>query len=165
MSRRESESIAVRRVALAAVASACLACSFAACGGTDDADEIAKVMSALQDDLAERDVEAVCAALGPKPRYQLGTIGHDRKPTTCERDLRDYVAGMEKAALLANRPMPNLRRTPRPRVARVEVDGDRAVAVTRLTGDRLDIPFVKDDGDWKLGDLFVVTGPVRRDLR
>jgi hypothetical protein len=170
VSRREiaRASRGLAAMATAMVAAGVLALVAGACGGGSertDAEQIDEAMATLQEDLADGNVEGVCAALGPKPRYQLGTIGHDRRPTTCERDLRDYVAGIEQAALISQRPVPRLGAGPHPAVVRVEVSGNRATAVTTLEGDRLDIPFVREDGAWKLGDLFVVTGPVRRDLR
>jgi hypothetical protein len=136
-----------------------------ACGGESDAEQISALIGNLQEDFAAERVGAVCAALGERPKIQIGTIGHETRPTTCERDLRKLLGGIDYTAFSRGEPVPDLRRNPKPEVVEVEVSGDSAMAHLSLEGKPLEAPFVKEDGEWKLDDFWIVTGPVRRDLR
>lgn len=140
---------------------AALAATFVVGCGENDAERVAAKIEALQTDLAAGDVAAVCANLAARPQRQIGSVGHDRRPTTCERDLRAFVKQLRTGAELTGAEPFDPRRLRRPQLVRVDVDGDRALARMRLDGQPLDVPFVEEEGRWKLDDLFVVTGPVK----
>lgn len=135
------------------------------CGGDDDENRIRATIDRLQDDFAAERVAAVCDALGERPKAQIGSIGHSRQPTTCERDLRGFFGNLDYRSFSKGEPVPDLRRNPKPEVVDVEISGDSATAHLSLQGKPLDAPFVKEGGEWKLADFWIVTGPVRRDLR
>jgi hypothetical protein len=141
-----------------------LAFAVAGCGESEE-DRVRSAIEGLQSDFAARDFAAVCAALAERPKYQIGTVGHGRKPTTCERDLRELVAGLGENPGLGEDRRPDVAKLPKPAVDDVELKDDRAVASLRLADDLVDVPMVRRGGDWKLDDFWVVTGPVRRDLR
>lgn len=147
------------------MAAALIALGAGACDGDGDEERISALIGDLQKDFASERVDEVCAALSDRPKIQLGTIGHETRPTTCERDLRKFLGGLDYAAFSTGEPVPNLRRNPKPEVIDIEVSGERATAHLSLEGKPLEAPFVKDNDEWKLDDLWIVTGPVRRDLR
>lgn len=145
---------------MAAMAATVLAAS---CGGgeTED-DRVTAAVVKLQDDMAAGRFGAVCAALSARSQRQVGTVGHGRKPTTCRRDLRELVQSSE--AYLGT-PIPGLRRTRRPDVVGVEVDGAKATVSLALGSDPYEMPLVKEAGTWKLADFFGAVGPPTRELR
>ena len=133
-------------------------------GGETEPQRATEAVESLQGDMAAGRLEAVCAAMTERVHRQIGSIGHGRRPTTCERDLRDLVEGTHAAAGAGDGE--SLRRAPRPEVVDVAVGraGDAAVATLTLGGDPFRVPLAKEDGEWKLDDLLGATGPIPRAL-
>lgn len=154
-----------RVLAIAALLLAGLA--LAACGDRAPTDEqrATAVLDDLWSDLAAGRIGAACAALAERPRREIGSVGHGRKPTTCRRDLRDLVLTTQEAAAAGNGSA--LGRGPRPRVVEVRITGDgrSADAILALNGGRFRAPLVKHGDEWLLADFFGSIAPAPRDLR
>lgn len=119
-----------------------------ACGGSD-ADARAEIRDAivrLQHAFERDDTRRACALLTEDAIRHVGTAGHD-PPTTCRRDLLGLSQYVEQG-----------RRRPgggRPKVTRVEVDGDRASAALASAGGTVtDVPLRLEDGAWKVDAVY-----------
>ena len=151
----------------AIVAIPVLALGFAVGGCGEEETEEDRVVAAveqLQEDLADGDFRAVCEGMTERPKRQIGSIGHRRKPTECRFDLSDYVRQMKESGAVYGRDE-DLRRARRPQVTDVNVRGDRAVATMTLRGEPFRVPLAKREAAWKLDDFFGAIGPPPRPLR
>ena len=114
--------------ALAAVAIA------AGCGNsqksTDEAD-VRQVVEGFYTALENRDGKRACAALTEEARREPGSIDQSGRP--CEEALVEMFGG-----------------PPRPRIARVEVDGNEATVQLTDGGEGGTATLVKEDGRWQL---------------
>jgi hypothetical protein len=83
----------------------------------------------------DKDLETVCDLTTRKGKRQWA----EGPATSCEDGLKrffDSVSGLAKN---------------RPRVLRVRIDGDRALATTRVKGSQVyPVQFRKEDGEWKM---------------
>ncbi|MEX1141484.1 MAG: hypothetical protein WD993_08595 [Thermoleophilaceae bacterium] len=133
--------MAVRRASTLTVLAA-VACIAAGCGGSDE-DRIRDVADGVQAALAEGDVDGVCSRLTTPARAQVASVAHGGGPAkTCATELVPIVRAMRREARA--HPLPP------PRVVRVSVDGDRAVAELRITrGIATKVPFAVEDGEWR----------------
>lgn len=150
-----------RGIALGAVLALTLGAT--ACGESDE-DRVRAAVESLQEDFAAGDIVAVCDAMSDRSKQQVGRVGHQRKPTTCRRDMLALLNSIPRQAMFYGETAPNLRRLPKPEVTGVEISGTKAIAETDLNGHPLSIPMIERDGEWQLDDFFVITGPVRPDL-
>lgn len=145
---------------------AALASTLTSCGGGESGEEerVVAAIEAMQRDMAAGNVRAVCAALTDRPRRQIGSVGHGRRPTTCERDVRELVlsSGLSAAGEEAG-----LRRTAKPDVVAVAIDpgGDRAVATLTLGAGPFRVELARERDRWKLDDFFGAVAPPPKDLR
>jgi hypothetical protein len=143
-----------------------IAFTTASCGGHEtEHDRVSATVDHLQEDMAAGRYEAVCSAIATRPRRQIGSVGHGRKPTTCVHDLREFVQGTETPS--GSRES-GLRRTRKPDIVAVRIDPDDHKATVTLSlgrGDPFRIPLVKEHGDWKLNDFFGVEAPPPKALR
>lgn len=139
-----------------------VASALAGCSGQNDEEQVADAVQAMQDHMAAGDFDAVCAAMTARPKRQIGTIGHGRRPTTCPRDVREMVLTAELQA-----PGDGLRDSKRPAIRSVRVDpsGERALAVLTVDGGAFHVELAKEDGEWKLDDFFGAVAPPLPDLR
>lgn len=145
---------------------AAVAVALPSCGGsTSDEDRVESAIVELQREMTAGRVAGVCAGLTDRPKRQIGSVGHGRKPTTCERDLRELLASTETSTGFDE--VPSLRRARRPKVVGVELDpsGNRAVATLSLGGNRYPVPLAKQDGSWKVDDFFGAVAPAPKELR
>lgn len=158
------------RSTAAVVAAVAVAVMLGACGedgdGETERDRIAAVVEQMHEDLSAGKVAEVCAAMARRPRVQLGSVGHNRRPTTCVADLREFVKGTEQAVGLGGEPNP-LHTTERPRILDVAIQrGGRVAMVTMSLGaDPYAVPFVKEGEQWKVDDFFGATGPTPKGLQ
>jgi hypothetical protein len=135
------------------------------CGSSEtEEDRVVAAIERMQGDMAAGKMRAVCAAMTRTPKRQIGSAGHGRKPTTCERDVRELVLNTEIASGSRRE---GLRRTPRPEVVSVDIGsgGMTAVATMTLGDDPFRIPLTKEDDKWKLDDFFGASAPAPKDLR
>jgi len=137
-----------------------------ACGGSADSEEarVAAVIAKLQEDLAEGRISAVCAAISDRSKRQVGSVGHQRKPTTCRADLGDLVRASRS---LQGSTIKGLGETAAPDVLGIAIPPDGGTAsVTMTLGERpFRVPFVREKGSWKLDDFFGATARPPADLR
>lgn len=128
-------------------------------------DRVTDAIERLHDEMAAGRIGAVCDGLGWRVRWQIGSIGHGRKPTTCDRDVRELVLSTEQAALAGGGK--DLRKTRRPDVVDVAVaPGARtAVATLSLKGEPFEVSLAKRDGEWRLDDFFGAQSPPPKELR
>ena len=140
-----------------------------ACGDGPDGDDARQAAAAIRqlhkDIVAER-FSAACDGMTDNPAREIGSIGHGRQPTTCVRDLKDFVYQNESNAGVYG--MPSLLSGPEPNVTDVRVasDGRTAVARARLDGgDPYPIRLAKEDDDWKVDDFFGAQAPAPKELR
>lgn len=152
---------------------ACVACLVLAtpllggCGNGDANDEarVTAAVEALQRDMAAGRIEAVCTRLAERPRRQIGSVGHGRRPTTCERDVRELVSSTDQAAA-AGLGL-SLRSGPKPRVVDVAMSqgGEMATATLAIGGETFDVPLVRRGDDWLLADFFGAQAPAPKELQ
>lgn len=139
---------------LAAVAATVAALAGAlACGDVDEAEreQVRRAFTALAERLAARDVAGACRHITVAAGRQLTLVGHG-DPTTCEADLRSYLASVDGAASMSV--------GVDPRVASVEIRGDEALVTARFDGGSESVyPYVREDGRWRLDSMFGVTAP------
>jgi cytochrome c551/c552 len=122
--------------------------------GDDDADHVAAAFADIQARFAAQDARGVCSRITRRAQYQAGALGH-AQPTTCERDVHDLFRWIAIQSPSKS-----------PKAVAVAVDGDYATVATALTSDAAsDVPFVKQDGRWKLDSFFAISGPPPRDMR
>lgn len=116
----------------------------------------------LEEDLAAGRVAAVCDRLTERAARQIGSVGHRRTPTTCVRDLREFLY----VTSAADGEVP-LRRAPMPEVVATRIDrgGASAVATVTLGGDPFRLRLAREGGRWKLDDFFGAVAPPPRPLR
>jgi hypothetical protein len=156
--------VAWRGLAVGLVAA--LSLTLAACGDdTSEEDGVTEAIAELQQAMAAGRPAAVCDRLAERPRRQIGSIGHGRKPTTCVRDLREMVFNDDRAtAAYGGDPLSS---GPRPKILEVEVAGDGRVAVATMTlgSGPFEVELVKQDGVWKLADFFGAQAPAVKELR
>lgn len=156
------------RCLLVAVAVACAA-SLVSCGGDSQTEEgrVRAAVEALHEDLAAARLAEVCAAMTRRPQRQIGSVGHDRKPTGCGRDLRALLQSTRSATRASDGAVSDLSRAERPEIMDVDLDGaGRLATVTMaLGGGEYSVPFVKQDGEWRLDDFFGADGPPPEALR
>lgn len=131
----------------------------AGCGGGEengDADkQVRAVYAQLQSRFEARDSDGVCARISKAAKVQIGSFGH-AQPTTCVRDVRQLFKWIKR-----ERPGGPTA----PRLVGVAVEGDEAMATARLTpGAEGQVPFVKEDGKWKLDNFFGITAPPPPDM-
>ena len=139
---------------IAVLVISCLALGAGGCGAErDERDERAAVRSAyeqIQRSFAKHDRRAVCAAISRKARRQVGFLGHE-KPTLCRFDVGDLFKWIDSSGAR--------------RALNVTVMGDTATVTYRLDAKtRGRIPFVREDGSWKLDNFFSTTAPPAPDL-
>ena len=153
---------------LVTIAIAC-ASSFVSCGDDPQTEEdrVRAAVDALHEDLAEARLAEVCAAMTRRPQRQIGSVGHDREPTGCGRDLGALLQSTRAATRASDGAVSGLSRAERPEVMDVELDGaGRLATVTMaLGGGEYSVPFVKQDGEWRLDDFFGADGPPPEALR
>jgi hypothetical protein len=147
------------------VAFALIVIAGTSCGDSEtEQDRIRAAIERVQGDMAAGRVKAVCSAMTTRPQRQIGSVGHGRKPTTCERDLRELVQSTDT---YLGSPTVGLRRARKPNVLAVDIQpgGRKASATVTLGVDRFDIALAKEDGDWKLDDFFGASAPAPQELR
>ena len=152
--------------AAAAIATLVVALTLLSCGGGEsEEDRVTAAIESMQDDMAAGRIAAVCAAMTTRPQRQIGSIGHARTPTTCERDVRELVLSTENAALSDDED--GLRSTAKPRVLSVDLDEreDAGVATMTLGADPFRIELVKEGDRWKLDDFLGALAPPPGALR
>lgn len=128
------------------VSFATLAIAAAGCGSSSsssDEDRINGVFGDLQDAMAARDYDGLCAATTTDAHHQAGQLGH-KKEATCQRDMRQLVAMVRNAPVTVAPP----------KIVRLKIDGGRAIAVVVAGRSRTRVPFAKEDGDWKVDALY-----------
>jgi hypothetical protein len=144
--------IASRTIALV-VCLATTALALPGCGQSDD-DEIHTTLREIRESFIAEDYGAVCSNLAPAARRQLGSFGHT-EPTSCAADLASKLS----AEILSPRDRVE------PAIQTIEIDGDRATAVTVLGGTTpTALRFVKVDDRWLLSTLFAASGRPANDL-
>lgn len=156
-----------RSARASALALALISAALSACGGggeESEQDRVADAVTQLQDDMRAGRIRAICAALTDTAQRQVGSVGHGRKPTNCEDDMREFVVGTE---LNSGSDFTGLRKAKRPDVVEVELaaDGRTAVAVLASGGDPFRLPLAKTGDRWKLADFFGAAAPAPKDLR
>jgi hypothetical protein len=123
------------------------------CGGEEQA--IRDAFSELRRAYLTEDYRAACAGMTAAARREVGELGHE-KPTVCPRDLAQNMS----AAILSPRDRVE------PEIERVDVTGDEATVTARLGGTTTGVVhFAKEDGEWKLAQLFGTTAPPPPDLQ
>jgi hypothetical protein len=145
------------RRAIAAIGLAMLAaCAPASIGcGEGDERDIEEAFGELRRAYLTEDYPGICARMSTAVQREIGQLGHD-EPTTCVRDMAQNMS----AAVLSPRDRVD------PKIEEIEVDGDRATVLATLGGTTPgNVHFVKQDGDWKLDQLFGTTAPPAPDLR
>lgn len=150
------------RRATGALAALALTIGWAGCGGDDQQAEEAQkhvrtAYAELQSRFEARDAQGVCARISAAAKQQVGTLGH-AQPTTCVRDIRQLFKWMKKDDAASAEA--------RPRLVSVAVDDDGATATARLGANATGrIPFVDEDGKWKLDNFFGITAPPSADMQ
>ncbi len=140
-------------------------------GGESEEDRATAALEGLHEDLAAGRFDEVCEGMTRRPRIQIGSVGHKTQPTTCERDLRKFLAEMKENAAAygdaADKRRADLQHAPRPRVVAMDVagGGDKAVATLTLGNGQYRVPLAQEDGEWKLADFFGAVGPPPKALR
>jgi hypothetical protein len=128
-----------------------------ACGDDDrDAGKAVRAsLTAVVRDFAAGDFDAVCRRMSASAKRHVGVIGHG-SPTACRRDIAIVVRSVGNG---------QRRRLEQPMVERVEFDGQRAAAVALLGKDRVPtrIPFVEEEGRWKIDNFFGISAFPPRD--
>lgn len=100
----------------------------------------------LQAAFASGDFERACRLMTPAAARHVGRAAH-REPSTCSADLEALAVGF--------RAKRDARDAPLPKVGRVEVDGDHAVAELGLGASaRSEVPLVRHEGVWKVDALY-----------
>ena len=101
------------------------------------------------------DAAAVCDLLSHAARRELGEMGHG-EPSDCALDLHRNLALGSLSA----------RDRARPRIRSVTIEGDAAMIVAILGGTTpVVVHFLKQDGEWRLAQLFGQSAPPPPDLR
>jgi hypothetical protein len=137
-----------------------LALALTASGCGDEAktpqEQVEQTFDDLRSDFADHDGEGVCGGLSASAQRAVGFLGHNR-PTTCERDVRQLFKWIGSD---------RVKGAPAPEMAKVAIEGSRATVTATLNGsDRGEIPFVEEDGEWKLDNVFSVVAPPPADMR
>lgn len=138
------------------------------CGGSGtetERDRVVAAIESVQDAFAAGKYRMACAGLAARPRRQIGSVGHGRKPTTCTRDLQEFQSSTVTSLEGTGR---GLRFYPKPDVVDVRVDRTGSRARATLAFDRgadFDVPLVKARGRWRLADFFGVSAPPPQGLR
>lgn len=168
MTRAAGRGARLRPWALAVLASLAVP-GVVACGEGSETEEdrVTAAVEQLHEDLSAGRIREVCAAMTARPQRQIGSVGHGRKPTSCDADLRELLQGMRASAQAAEDPSMDLSRAQRPEVVDVVFGrGERDATVTlKLDRGEFRVPFAKRDGDWRLADFFGAQGPPPRALR
>lgn len=128
-------------------------------------DRVRATLEALQDDMRAGRLGEVCTALAAKPRRQIGSVGHRRRPTSCPSDLREFARNTK--AYAGEREV-TLGAAAAPEVLAVAVEPGGAAARATLElgdGDPFSVALVREGGRWKLADFFGVLAPPPRVLR
>jgi hypothetical protein len=131
--------------------------------GTTEEDRVVTAVERMQRALAQGRAGEVCAAMTDEAKRQIGTIGHDKQPISCDFDLRVMLKSNEQTAGDGK----DLQSSRKPRVLEVRVapGGGTATTVLTLGGDPFQMRLAKEDGTWKLDDFFGAQGPVQPELR
>ena len=137
-----SKALVVVLLSLGVVMSAC-----GGDGGTGEpaSDEIAGVLDDVWKAVDEGDVDAICERLGRNGIEQVRTIGHARLPS-CQAGLRQLVSGARAIGAHDERPGPE--------ILDLELSGPMATARVRIDGRETHVPFVIEDGSWKIDAMF-----------
>lgn len=137
------------------LAAAGVALAFGAGCGGDDGQGVRDAFGELRRAYLAQDYRALCASLSRAAKREIGELGH-QQPTGCRRD----VARNLSAAIVSPRDRPD------PTIETISIDGDQATVTATLGGDSPGhVEFVREDGAWKLAQLFATTAPPLRDLR
>jgi hypothetical protein len=148
-----------------AVAVGVLGLQVTSCGSSPgESSRVADAVEKVQDDLVAGRFAAVCAAMTDRAKLQVGTVGHDVRPTTCRADLRRLVTA---SRTLNGSSVKGLGQTLRPHVAGVRIRPDGATAVVEMGSDEkpFDVLFAKDRGKWRLNDVFGAVAQPPKDLQ
>jgi hypothetical protein len=143
----------------ALVVSATLVGAGGGCGDGEQSGDAGKQVRAayaqLQSRFDARDARGVCARITEAAKVQIGSFGH-AQPTTCVSDVRQLFKWIKPGRAES---------TTAPRLVKVTVKDEKATATARLTSDADGrIPFVKEDGEWKLDNFFGITAPPPPDM-
>jgi hypothetical protein len=122
-----------------------LALAGGACGEQDDPERIGATYDDLRAAVAERDAGAVCDLLGPRARRQVRGIGH-----LLQFDCAPAVEPLLQT-LTADGGSPAIAREGE--VVDVEMRIGAVVEIA-VDGERLRVPFVVEDGEWKLDSFY-----------
>ncbi|MEX1141496.1 MAG: nuclear transport factor 2 family protein [Thermoleophilaceae bacterium] len=139
--------MARRRRAAAVVAVAALALCGGGCSdaGGDPEAEIRAALETVRTAFAAGDLDTVCALLARSAVREVGSIGHS-SPTDCWADASTLADRMASVRVRAAEP---------PRIAAVQVAGDRATAITVMgRGSKTRVRLARENGRWKLATLF-----------
>lgn len=142
------------------VALTLLIMTIAAGCGASDADEdgterdVRAAYAAVGKEFRAGDERGVCSHMSRGAARHVGLLGHGT-PTTCQRDIRKLLKWIDfKGA-----------EPPTGQVTAVEVDGDKASVTTKVSSyASSELPFVVEDGRWKLDNFFNITGPIPADF-
>lgn len=127
----------------------------AGCSSNDDEQALRGAFAEVRAAVDRGDPAALCEALGDAAQRQLGSIGHEH-PTTCHRDALPFLRSLTRAGVS---------RGFRPHLLSADVDGDRALATVAVApGSRVELPFERADGDWRLASVFAITATPRREI-
>jgi hypothetical protein len=134
---------------------ACAAALAGASGCADDEGAIRDRFTELRRAYLVEDYRAVCRQMTADARREVGELGHQNR-TTCPQDMAQNMS----AAIVSPRDRTE------PEIEAVEVDGDRAKVLAQLGGTTPGtVYFAKEDGEWKLDQLFGTTARPPADLR
>ncbi|HEX2161333.1 MAG TPA: hypothetical protein VHF88_05870 [Thermoleophilaceae bacterium] len=124
----------------------------ASCGGGSgaDEDEIRTTVRELQRAFVADQPGRVCGLLSRAARKHIRAMGHDLNPEAsppCDLDLYMFTEGIRKS--------PTWRERSRRPIDDIEIDGDRATAAVAFEDGRTaGLPFVREDGRWRVDALF-----------
>jgi hypothetical protein len=105
---------------------------------------LTQVVHRLQDRFEAEDVEGICALMARRAQTQAGKVAH-ATPTTCAKDVRKVLGMIDKGGGWLD--------ADKPRVAAVREGADPTA--TLAVGDwRGEVPFVREDGEWRLAGFF-----------
>jgi hypothetical protein len=132
---------------------ACIAC-VGGCGSNGDERAIRATVVSLRQAYLTEDYRSVCAHMSAHARYLVGTFFH-QFPTKCRRDLAESMS----AAVLS------VRDRAAPEIRDIAVDGtDADVLILLGNTTPITLRFVKDNGTWKLNQVFGTTAPPAPDF-
>jgi hypothetical protein len=145
----------MRRSIQAIAVAGCAVALFGGTGCNEDERDIRTVFSDIRRAYLTENYHRVCSNLTTMARREVGELGH-LAASGCAADMERNMS----ATILSPRDRVE------PEIREIDVDGARATVLAVLAGTTFGtVHFLKQDGEWKLDQLWGTTAPPPPDLR